>query len=554
MTYIFKKLLNSSNFSLGYIILSLIYFGITDGFSQENKQNGISLNAEEAYNKALEIRFQNPDSAVVLFNYSYEKYIQSKDTLNATKNLLEKAFIYETSAKYAKSYDALWKALLLMDNIENDEVKSVIYQRLGRIYSYYKREDKSIEFLNKALQTQKKFLSENNRGTALLSSYYYSIAATYRELNKPDLAKIYLDSSYTYYDEKESPTPKAYLDFEKAIYLSKKNKGLEAINIMERIHPWFENNIPSYMVLYYKYWGDIYLALNNLNKSEAYYLKSLKASSDYKSHIDFTPLVYEKLSEVYLHKNDYKKAYENINKAKELDRQFFDSRSPENKSLLEIKDDYRLEKERQEKLIQAQHLKQLEQEAEIKNLQRIILFASVIFILVIGYFYIKNLRDKHKVEKQLIRRNQELENQKAKELLELKNKELAASALQLIEKDEFLKNLKTKVREGDPIIKKSDLNKILRSVSVNSDNTWDEFRHRFIEVNKEFYDKIFKKFPNLSQGDQKICALIKLNMSSKEMSRLLGISVESVHTSRHRIRKKMNLPRTINLEDYINSL
>jgi DNA-binding CsgD family transcriptional regulator len=65
---------------------------------------------------------------------------------------------------------------------------------------------------------------------------------------------------------------------------------------------------------------------------------------------------------------------------------------------------------------------------------------------------------------------------------------------------------------------------------------------------------MFAKYPKLSQGDQKICALIKLNFSSKEMSRLLGISVESVHTSRHRIRKKMDLPRSVNLEDYINSL
>jgi DNA-directed RNA polymerase specialized sigma24 family protein len=77
---------------------------------------------------------------------------------------------------------------------------------------------------------------------------------------------------------------------------------------------------------------------------------------------------------------------------------------------------------------------------------------------------------------------------------------------------------------------------------------------RFIEVNKEFYDQIFAEFPNLSQGDQKLCALIKLNFSSKEMSRLLGISVESVHTLRHRIRKKMKLSRSINLEDFINSI
>tara|TARA_R110002049_G_scaffold171426_2_gene337940 strand:+ start:14128 stop:15801 length:1674 start_codon:yes stop_codon:yes gene_type:complete len=557
MTFIYFERLQSKT-SLGLTIVYkyiFLLFASTIVYSSSAQGNEVdSLLAKEAFDKASKLKTTKPDSSLILFDKSYKLFLNSKDTINAVKALFQKGFIYETSAKYAKSYDALWKALLLMDNIDNDGVKSVIYHRLGRIYSYYKREDKSIEFLKKALQTQKQLLSGNNGNSSLLTPYYYSIASTYRELNKPDLAKTYLDSSYFYYNDKESLIPKPYLDFEEAIYLFNKNKGLEAIKIMERIHSWFENNEPSYLVLFYKYWGDIYLTLNDFNKSEAYYLKSLKVSSDYKSHIDFTPLVYEKLSEVYLGNNDYKRAYENINIAKELDRQFFDSRSPENKSLLEIKDDYRLEKERQEKQIQEQHLKQLEQEAEIRNLQRAILLVSLVFILIIGYFYIKNLRVKHKVEKELIRRNKELEIQKTKELLELKNKELAASALQLIEKDEFFKNLKTKIREGEPTMKKSDLNKILRSVSVTNTNTWDEFRLRFIEVNKEFYDTIFEKFPNLSQGDQKICALIKLNMSSKEMSRLLGISVESVHTSRHRIRKKMNLPRTINLEDYINSL
>ena len=131
---------------------------------------------------------------------------------------------------------------------------------------------------------------------------------------------------------------------------------------------------------------------------------------------------------------------------------------------------------------------------------------------------------------------------------------MATSALQLIEKDEFLKELKSRVREGGEKVKIHEINKVLRSVSVNNNKNWDDFKMRFIDVNKEFYDSIFQKFPKLSQGDQKICALIKLNFSSKDMARLLGISVESVHTVRHRIRKKMNLARNVNLEEYINSL
>lgn len=548
MITIFKTSDSSINLRPKILCLSLFCFAFTFGFSQEN------LSAEKALERALEIRYQNPDSSITLFNHSYTKYIQLKDTVNAIKALFQKAFVYETRAKYAKSYDVLWKALLMMDNIDNEALKSVNYHRLGRIYSYYKREDKAIEFLKKALQIQKKIVLKNNGDKAVLTSYYYFIATTYRELKKPDLGKVYLDSSYTHYSAKGSLTAKPYLDFEKAIYLSKKNKGKDALKIMERTSPWFEENTPSYMVLFYKYWGDIYLGLNNLKKSEEYYLKSLKVSSDFKSHIDFTPLVYEKLSKLHLLKNDYKKAFESINKAKELDRLFFDSRSIENRSLLEIKDDYRLEKEKQEKLIQSQHLRHLEQEDKINNLQLIILLGSIVFLLIIGFAYFKYLRTKHKTEKELIRRNKELEIQKARELIDLKNKELAASALQLIDKDEFLIDLKAKIRVGNDKIKIHEINKVLRTVSSSNNNNWEEFKLRFIDVNKEFYDKVFKKYPNLSQGDQKICALIKLNMSSKEMARLLGISVESVHTSRHRIRKKMDLSRSVNLEDFINSL
>ncbi|AUC23900.1 hypothetical protein BTO15_18165 [Polaribacter sejongensis] len=536
---------------LFFLLISIVFLIQSIDFYAQEKSN----KAEEIYNKAFSLKNSNPDSSVVLFEKSYSLYLQSKDTLNAIQALFQEGFVFETSAKYAKSYDVLWKALLLMDNIENNGVKSVIYHRLGRVYSYYKREDKAIEFLTKALGLQKKMLdSRGLKNKARLVSYYYSIAATYRELNKPDLAKKYLDSSYLYYRAKESLTPKSYLDFEKAILLTKEHKEKEALKIMEDIYPWFNTNTPSYMVLVYKYWGDAYKGLGDVDKSEKYYLKALKVSEEYKSHIDFTPLVYEKLSDVYLLKNNYQKAFKNLKKAKELDRIFFDSRSKENQSLLEIKDDYRLEKERQEKIIKEQYLKQLEQEDQIIKLQRIILIGSLIFLLVLGFFFFKHLRAKHHAEKELIRKTKELEIEKTKELLALKNKELATSALQLIEKDEFLKELKTRVREGGDKVKIHEINKVLRSVSVNNNKNWDDFKMRFIDVNKEFYDIIFAKFPKLSQGDQKICALIKLNFSSKDMARLLGISVESVHTVRHRIRKKMNLERNVNLEEYINSL
>ncbi|MEM6380985.1 MAG: helix-turn-helix transcriptional regulator, partial [Bacteroidota bacterium] len=66
-----------------------------------------------------------------------------------------------------------------------------------------------------------------------------------------------------------------------------------------------------------------------------------------------------------------------------------------------------------------------------------------------------------------------------------------------------------------------------------------------------FYRHLKEKFPKLTQGDLKLCALIKLNFSSKDVAKLMGISVESVHTTRYRLRKKLGLQREDNLTEYI---
>ena len=249
-----------------------------------------------------------------------------------------------------------------------------------------------------------------------------------------------------------------------------------------------------------------------------------------------------------------RQAYENLKIAKNLDALFFDGRSSKNKSMLEIRDEFRIEKQRQLDLIQQQRFEKLKQEEKISMLQRVILLGTIVFILILAFFFFRHLRNKHKLEKQLIRRNKELEIQKANELSELKNKELAASVLQLVEKDEFLKDLKEKLKSNKDNLQQSEINKLLRTISVNNNNNWEEFRLRFTAVNEKFYKKLTKKYPNLTQSDHKVCALIKLNFSSKDMARLLGISVESVHTTRYRLRKKLKLERKENLEDFIAQL
>lgn len=509
---------------------------------------------ELIFERANAIRNQNPDSSVVLLEQAHKEFLKKGDTTNAINALLEMPFQYGQKVDYAKSYDGLWLALFLADESGDDVSKASIYTRLGRLYSFYKKETKAFEYMQTALEINKNLVQKGVLEEATLVQNYYLICATYRELDKPEIGKIYLDSCFLKYDSTKSEIDKPYLDFEKSFVMAQDKKSDEALSILENLEPWFIENRPSYLVLVYTYWGDIYVQLGDLEKGEEFYKKALAFSNAHNSHVDFSPLIHQKLADIYVKKGVYDKAFSSQQIAKNLDAQFFDSRSPTNQPLMEIKDEFRLEKERQENLIQKQRLEQLEQEDEILLLQRVILSGAIIFLLAIGLIYLKHLRSKHKAEKQLIRKNKELEIQKAKELLELKNKELATTALQMVEKDEFLREIKAKLKGENGKIQTDEIKRVLKSISNSSHNNWEEFKLRFTAVNEKFYRKVTTQYPNLSQADQKICALIKLNFSSKEMARLLGISVESVHTTRYRLRKKMALDRSVNLEDFISNI
>ena len=144
-----------------------------------------------------------------------------------------------------------------------------------------------------------------------------------------------------------------------------------------------------------------------------------------------------------------------------------------------------------------------------------------------------------------------MEIQKTNEIVEIKNKELAASVLKLIEKEAFIDELKEKLAYGNRNMGREEVRRIVHSMSNGNAENWKEFETRFISVNQGFYRALNQKFPNLTPGDQKLCALVKLNFSSKEMAKLLGLSLESVHTTRYRLRRKLKLTREMNLEKFI---
>lgn len=201
-------------------------------------------------------------------------------------------------------------------------------------------------------------------------------------------------------------------------------------------------------------------------------------------------------------------------------------------------------------------------------------FAVIIYLIMAGvaaYLINKAYKNYYHMQKEkLIEENnrlleiKELENEqqlmkvKNEQLLqdfESKNRELAASTMNLIKKNELLSAIKDdlkKTGEGSDRSIKSVITTINKN--INEDDTWDMFKEAFNNADKDFLKKVKAAHPSLTPNDLRLCAYLRLNLSSKEIAPLLNISVRSVEIKRYRLRKKMDLQHELSLVEYILSL
>ncbi|MEM9001472.1 MAG: LuxR C-terminal-related transcriptional regulator [Bacteroidota bacterium] len=170
--------------------------------------------------------------------------------------------------------------------------------------------------------------------------------------------------------------------------------------------------------------------------------------------------------------------------------------------------------------------------------------------------YQKKLIEESEREMELARAQSEkeiiaLKNKQLKNEYKSKSNELAASTMSIIKKNELLSKVKAQLvaTVEDKNLVKPIIHLIDKSLNQNDD--WELFKEAFNNADRRFLKKLKKAHSNLSPNDIRLCAYLRLNLSSKEIAPLLNISARSVEIKRYRLRKKMNLSHEANLVDYI---
>lgn len=182
----------------------------------------------------------------------------------------------------------------------------------------------------------------------------------------------------------------------------------------------------------------------------------------------------------------------------------------------------------------------------------------------------KELKEREIEEQKLIfdeertakkREIKELKNQQLQYELRHKSQELASSTMNLIRKNEILLEIVDTLNKTAEDIRKNTepntiigrLNKVEKNIreNIQGDDNWKKFEENFDLVYENYLKRLGDAYPDLNVTDKKICAYIKMDLSSKDMAPLLNMTVRSIETNRYRIRQKLGLDRENNLSDFL---
>ncbi|MEO0552008.1 MAG: hypothetical protein AAF149_02335 [Bacteroidota bacterium] len=199
-------------------------------------------------------------------------------------------------------------------------------------------------------------------------------------------------------------------------------------------------------------------------------------------------------------------------------------------------------------------------------------FAKIMYILLVVFGLFQAYRFQRQYykgkEKRLEKTRQQELAQNQKELQQLKeekikselrhvNNLLAASTMNLVVKNEFMENIKEELKEvrvkGEVAETRNALEKIVKEIdtTLKLQEDWKQFEYHFDHVHGDFLTRLTGEFRDLTPGEQKLCAFLRLKMDTKEISNLMSISLRGVEVARYRLRKKLGLENYQNLSKFI---
>jgi len=488
---------------------------------------------------------------------SYEKL---KPQPVYAKILLVLGNIYFVTDNYPEALNAYQKSMKICEENGYEETLPHLYNNIGSIYLEMNNLNKAKINIEAAYAGFKKNNAESNSAKSLTS-----LAIVSKRLNNFDQSLEYMDRAlkiFTKLDDIENIAEAnrimGLIYRDKKEYVKASRYFIKAYRIITQED--FHSETPKSIVLSTIYMN---LAQNSsfLNKKAdaiRYAKKSLEIAEPNK-FLKTMSEDYLILNRIYEQSNQIDSAYKYL----KLNKLYSDSLMTEN--VIEQITQLQLEYEFARK-ISKRELEQSIKDAEQQQKEYIYIFTIilVIFVAIVGFLLFINQRNKTKQSK-LKRKNLELEQKTLthkfelnKKELEFKNKELATNIMYTAKKVGMITNIAKELQKAKADFKVENrdvIDNVIRQLeNTSGDDTWREFEVRFQDVHTEFYDNLNKVLPDITPNEKKLCAFLKLNMTTKDISAITHQTVKSITMARYRLRQKLNLERDENLIAFLSKL
>jgi tetratricopeptide (TPR) repeat protein len=536
---------------------------------------------------------------------------------SAIKGLQEKGLSFFKSGVYDSAIYFYNKAIALSEKTPDRYGIKKIYSELSDVFIASKNYPLALDYSFRILSRLDDEKLKSKADTSLIiSSYpyiYHQIGLCYYNIENTDMALLYFNKGLDAAERALGVMSRdKYLDTKMvnllnigSVYTHKKQFSKARIYFEKALDINHSLNNRLYYGALYNNLGIIYKEQKDYDKSFEYYTRALEIRTSLKDTAGMAQVL-NNIGQYYMWSKKNEKAIECLIRSKELSRAIGNIRSEmfSNEFLAatyeqsgrfkeafeaqylyqQLRDSiinsdqaakagklevmYQYEKQKRES--------QLQQQLELGRRERMILITAIIaavslLLFIIAILLIRNQRIKFR-QAELYRKSLELESrnltlEKQNLLLEkgnlemeldFKKKELATQVIYLVRKNEFMASVIRKILELKSSVdpeSMSSLQSIVREMKSNIDaKVWDEFEVRFQQVHKEFYDKLNNLYPDLTPNEVKLCAFLRLNMSTKDISAITYQTNKSIQVARTRLRKKINIDHDENLVSYLRQL
>ena len=516
---------------------------IVDGVTEMNRKN---------HSKSLEILTKA--KSVAGENHWYKQKFLAVNNIGAN---------YYLMLDYGEALDNYLEAYKIALKELEPNYEMIVLNNIAILYSKEKEFNKAEEYFKKAYD-----IAEENNDSLKIGLYAVNLATVANEKKEIKKAENYLKTSFLYL--KNAPPILYQAKITKAQNRLLKKDYERAKKIISEILPELnspelsEHRISSYMLL-----SSVYE--NENEPDEAIKFANL-AINDPQSSIENKIDAYDKLTQLYRKSNRNNIAF-----------QYKDSMMWTKDSLNQAKNGKLFENSRIKFELQNYQKKLTESQRRL-NAERQLFYTiigGIITLIIITLWALRNYSAKLKQRKIIAENSQkiaelELEKEKSDKLIleqqlseqsalallekerfkneiEAKNRQLASKALSISSRNELIEDIIEALSRESEIRRNESLKRRIFQLKnhLKKESEWDEFFTHFEETNYGFLSSLKEKHPELTSNDVRFLSYIYMNLSTKEISSLLNITVEACRKRKERIIKKMNLPEEINLYDYL---